>query len=346
MKLGFRWYGPTDAVTLEQIGQIPGIETIVGACHHIPAGGLWPREDITDIRNQAAQHGLTFEVAEGLPVHEDIKLGLPGRDKYIENYIENLHRMAEGGIKVACYNFMPMFGWIRTDLSHPLPDGSRTLAYEQDVLDHTDPTAGDLALPGWNFSSQKEQLAAMLDQYKALGTEGMWKNLTYFLEAVAPEAQKAGIMMAVHPDDPPLPVFGLPRILSHKEDYLRMMKICDVPANGITLCTGSLGSNQENNVVDMADTFSAMGRIHFVHARNVRHTGPKNFYESAHPTAYGSLDMGKILKTLKDNGFDGYMRSDHGRFIWGETGRTGYGLYDRALGSCYLNGLWEGLGCR
>ena len=344
MELSFRWFGPSDAVSLAQIRQIPGVTTVVGACHHIPAGELWPEEDIAAIAAAARRHGLRFEVAEGLPVHEDIKLGLPGRDAYIENYIENLRRLAKHGVKVACYNFMPLFGWIRTDLARPLPDGSRTVAYEQDVLDATDPCAGDLALPGWNFSSQKGQLAALLEQYRALGAEGMWRSLAYFLAAVAPRAQELGIMLAVHPDDPPLPVFGLPRILSTKQDLQRLVALQPQAANGLTLCTGSLGSSPANDVPDITAAFAAMGRIHFVHARNVRHTGPCGFYESAHPTACGSLDMGAILAALRANGFDGYMRPDHGRGIWGETGRTGYGLYDRALGAANLNGLWEGLG--
>ena len=182
-----------------------------------------------------------------------------------------------------------------------------------------------------------------LGQYRALGEAGLWNNLRYFLQAVAPEAERLGIRLAIHPDDPPLPVFGLPRVVSTLEDLLRLTGAVDLPSNGVTLCTGSLGSSRANDVVKIADRLCAEGKIPFVHGRNVRWEGEEDFCESGHLTASGSLNMAAILAALHRRGFDGVIRADHGRMVWGERGRPGYGLYDRAMGVCYLAGLWEAL---
>ncbi|MEG0753676.1 MAG: mannonate dehydratase [Angelakisella sp.] len=343
MKFAFRWYGPEDPVTLQQIRQIPVVTTIVSACYEFSAGEEWASENIAARRHQVAEQGLWFEVAEGVPVHESIKLGHPERDRYIENYIRTLEKLSEQGIKTVCYNFMPVFGWIRTQLDKQLSDGSQTVAFYQNQLEAMDPTKDELALPGWNFSSGKDELGRLLQEYSQLGTDGMWKNLTYFLEAVVPAAESFGIKIAIHPDDPPLPVFGLPRIVSSEQDLARITRIVDSPSNGITLCTGSLGSGRQNDVCRIAERFAAEGKIHFVHARNVGFENELDFVETAHPSACGNLDMAAILKALHKGGFQGYLRADHGRMVWGETGKVGYGLYDRAMGITYLAGLWEAI---
>ena len=340
-RFGFRWYGPDDSITLSHIRQIPPVSEVVTSLYHIPAGALWPEEELAGLAGQIRAAGLSFTVVEGLPVHGDIKLGLPGRDQYIAQFAENLARLARQGVKTVCYNFMPLFGWIRTDLAYPLPDGSNTLAFSGADMEKIDPTRQELKLPGWNFSTQADRLRELLAQYHDLGRDGMWQNLRYFLQAVVPEADRLGISLAIHPDDPSLPVFGLPRIVSSLEDLLRICSLADTPSNGVTLCSGSLGSNPANDVCTIARTLCAMGRIPFVHARNVALNGDQSFYESGHVTASGRIPMGALLQILYENGFDGVIRPDHGRMVWGEQGRPGYGLYDRAMGVCYLAGLWE-----
>ena len=346
MKLSFRWYGKEDKVTLENIRQIPGMHSIVTAVYDVPVGEVWSRESIAELKKQTEEDGLHFEVIESVPVHEDIKLGKPARDRYIANYCENIKRLAEAGIKCICYNFMPVFDWTRTQLDHVLPDGSTSLVYYQEQVDQVNPLASDsdLTLPGWDASYTREELKQVVAEYNSMSEEDLWDNLKYFLEAVIPTAASCGVNMAIHEDDPCWSIFGLPRIITCEENLDRFLKLVDDPHNGITLCTGSLGCSAENDVVKMAGKYAAMGRIHFVHARNVAVLEDnRGFEERAHLSACGSLDMFAILKALHDNGFDGYIRPDHGRMIWGETGRAGYGLYDRALGATYLNGIWEAL---
>lgn len=343
MKLSFRWYGPDDPVTLAYIRQIPNMRSIVSAVYDVPAGEVWPRESIAALKRQAEAAGLVFDVVESVPVHEDIKLGRPTRDRLIANYQENIRRLGEAGVKCICYNFMPVFDWTRTQLDKELPDGSTALVYYPEQLEKMDPLTGELSLPGWDASYKKEDLKALFEAYGQLTEEDLWENLRVFLSAVIPVAEEAGIHMAIHPDDPPWNIFGLPRIISSEEKLDRFLKLVDSPANGLTLCTGSLGCSKDNDIYRMIDKYSRMGRIHFMHVRNVKLLPDGGFEESAHFSACGSLDVVRILKILHDNGFDGYLRPDHGRMIWGETGRPGYGLYDRALGVSYINGIWETL---
>ncbi|WP_411676101.1 mannonate dehydratase [Caproicibacter sp.] len=343
MQFTFRWYGRDDPVKPEDIRQIPGVSSVVSACYDVLPGDVWNAKSIETIRSDALDYGLGFEVVEGLPVHESIKLGDSCRDRYIENYIKNLRMLSEHGIRVICYNFMPVFGWIRTCLDRRLPDGSRTLSFSETELKTIDPAQKELSLPGWSFSSQREEMASLMERYRTLGVQGMWTNLRYFLEAVVPEAEKCGIALAIHPDDPPLPVFGLPRIVSSEEDIECLASLVDSPCNGITLCTGSLGSGRQNNLVKIAYRFASEGKIKFVHARNVLFENQIDFVEVGHQTGSGSLNMAEILTALHRGGFDGYLRSDHGRMVWDEQGRPGYGLYDRAMGITYLEGLWEGI---
>lgn len=344
MKMSFRWYGPDDPVTLQNIRQIPNMQAIVTAVYDVPVGEVWSRNSIAALKKQVEDNGLQFEVIESVPVHEDIKLGKPTRDRYIENYCENIRRLAEAGIRCICYNFMPVFDWTRTQLDHRLPDGSTSLVYYKEQVDAVDPlkSDSDLTLPGWDASYTREELRAVVAEYNKMTEEDLWANLTYFLERIIPVAAECDVNMAIHEDDPCWSIFGLPRIITCEKNLDRFLKIVDDPHNGITLCTGSLGCSAENDVVHMAAKYAAMGRIHFVHARNVA-VLENGFEERAHYSACGSLDMYAILNALYKNGFNGYIRPDHGRMIWGETGRAGYGLYDRALGAAYLNGLWEAI---
>ena len=341
MKMTFRHYGPGDPVTLQQISQIPTVKSIVSAVYDVPAGGVWSRESIARIRDDAAAHGLAFEVVESVPVPEDIKLGNEKAPALIENYCENIRRLGEAGVKCVCYNFMPVFDWLRSELKRPAADGSNSLAYDEKTVLAMDPAAGGLSLPGWDESYTKEGLRALLKQYESVTEEKLWRNLQTFLEAVIPVAHGVGIRMAIHPDDPPWGIFGLPRIITCEENLARFLKLVDMPENGLTFCTGSLGADPANDLVKMAEKYA--DRIHFAHVRNILHTGERKFHEVAHPTDCGSLDIYGIVKALHKGGFDGYMRPDHGRMIWGEKGRYGYGLYDRALGAMYLSGLWEAI---
>ncbi len=339
MKMTFRWYGPSDPVTLEKIRQIPGMSGIVSAVYDVKPCGVWSMESIQQIKTAAQANGLEFEVVESVPVPEDIKLGNKKAPALIDAYCENIRRLGQAGVKCVCYNFMPVFDWLRSELEHVQPDGANALAYDEATVRAMDPAKGDLSLPGWDASYTKEELKSLLAAYAQIDENQLWKNLTAFLEAVIPVAREAGVNMAIHPDDPPWGMFGLPRIITCVENYRRFLNIVPDAHNGLTFCTGSLGANPENDLPAMAAEFC--DRIHFLHLRNIKRTGERQFQEVAHPTDCGSLDMYGIVKALVDHGFDGYVRPDHGRMIWGEKGRYGYGLFDRALGAAYITGLFE-----
>lgn len=341
MKMTFRWYGDDDPVTLTKIRQIPRMTGIVSAVYDVKPGGVWSEESINAIKQKAEANGLEFEVVESVPVPEDIKLGNEKAPQLIENYCENVRRLGKAGVKCICYNFMPVFDWLRSELEHAQPDGANALAYDDETVKAMDPSSGDLSLPGWDASYKPEELGALIKAYKELGEDGLWKNLAAFLEAVIPVAERAGVNMAIHPDDPPWGMFGLPRIITCKKNIKRMFDIVPSRNNGLTLCTGSLGANPDNDLVDMARSFA--DRIHFAHIRNIKFDGYRRFEEVGHATECGSLPIYDIVKALVESGFDGYVRPDHGRMIWGEKGRYGYGLYDRALGAAYLNGLFEAI---
>jgi mannonate dehydratase len=344
MKLSFRWYGDSDNVTLENIRQIPGMQTVVSAVYDTPVGEVWSMESILSLKEKIENAGMSFEVVESVPVHEDIKLGKPERERYIENYCENIRRLSKAGVKCICYNFMPVFDWTRTELDHKLPDGSTTLAYYQNQVDEINANLSDndLTLPGWDSSFRPEELKKIMSEYQSMTEEMLWNNLKYFLSRIIPVAAECDVNMAIHEDDPCWSIFGLPRIITCEKNLDHFLKLVDDPHNGITLCTGSLGCSQQNDVAELAAKYAKMGRIHFVHMRNVAILD-NGFEERAHLSACGSLDMYAVMKALYDNGFNGYIRPDHGRMIWNEKGRPGYGLFDRALGATYLNGLWEAI---
>jgi mannonate dehydratase len=343
MKMTFRWYGKDDPVTLRNIRQIPGIYGIVSALYDVPVGEAWSEKSIAMLKAEIGSYGFRLAVIESVPVHEDIKLGRPTRDRLIENYNQTIRRLGAAGIPVVCYNFMPVFDWTRSNLAHVLPDGSTTLTFEDETVSRMDPVKGDLSLPGWDASYTKDDMQQLIDAYKDVTEEDLWNNLAYFLERVIPVAEEAGVKMAIHPDDPPWPIFGLPRIVSSISHLRRLTEHVDSPANGITFCSGSLGADEDNDLIEIIRHFGSRGKIHFAHTRNILRTGKRSFQESSHLSSDGSIDMVRVLKALYDTGFDGPLRPDHGRMIWGEQGRPGYGLYDRALGATYLNGIWEAI---
>jgi mannonate dehydratase len=251
--------------------------------------------------------------------------------------------MGQAGVPVLCYNFMPVFDWTRTDLARRLDDGSTALAYDDAALAKIDLSRGTADLPGWATAYTADQLKGLLDAYRSVNENKLWDNLAYFLERVVPVAAASGVSMALHPDDPPWSIFGLPRIITNGEALDRVTGIVDNPANGITFCGGSLAADPNNDLVAIIRCIGAKRRIHFAHCRNILRTGPRSFLETAHPSGLGDIDMRAMLGALNDVGFSGPIRSDHGRMIWGETGQPGYGLHDRALGAMYLHGLWEGI---
>ena len=341
MKLTFRWYGSDDPVSLTAIRQIPHMEGIVSALYHLEPGAPWPRTELEDLKEQIGAAGLSFDVVESIPVHEDIKLGRPDRDRWIDAYCESIRAMGEAGIPVLCYNFMTVFDWTRTDLSMLQPDGSTALSYAHAATHQFDLSQGTGSLPGWSTAYSGPEMKALMAAYEAIDEEQLWDHLGYFLERVIPVAEASGVVIGIHPDDPPWSTFGLPRIITSEAALERLLALVDRPANGVTLCTGSLGANPENDLPAMVRNIGGKGRIHFAHSRNVRITGEKTFHESPHPSSFGSVDMAGVIKAYAEIGYTGPLRPDHGRNIWGENGRPGYGLYDRALGATYLAGLWE-----
>ena len=348
MQMTLRWFGDKfDSVKLWQIRQIPGVKGVITTLYDIPAGELWPIERIQALKKEVEDAGLTIAGIESVNIHDDIKIGKPSRDKYIENYIQTLENLAQCDIKLVCYNFMPVFDWTRTDLAKMRPDGATVLAYDQKVVDSIDPqkffdqtnsNSNGYVMPGWE-PERLSKVKELFEAYKDVDEETLFNNLVYFLKAIQPVCEKYGIKMAIHPDDPAWPVFGLPRIITSKEKILRVMKAVDSPFNGLTFCAGSFGTNPEN---DLPGIIRALpGRVHFAHVRNLHHFAPGVFEEAAHLSSDGSFDLYEIVRALYETGFDGPIRPDHGRAIWGEVSMPGYGLYDRALGAEYILGLWE-----
>lgn len=340
MKITFRWYGKEDSITPAHIRQIPCVSDITTAVYQ-PVGSVWKEEEICNLKKACNEKGLSMEVIESVPVHEDIKLGKGRVEEYIKNYKENIRQLAKAGVKCICYNFMPVFDWTRSNLNQKNEDGSTSLAYHVSDVSKMDPRK--LALPGWDASYTPDETADLIEEYKQLGEEGLWKNLEHFIHEIMPVAIACDIKMAIHPDDPPWNIFDIPRIITCEKNIDRFLALYDDPHHGLTMCSGSLGCTKKNNYTEMVKKYCRMGRIHFAHIRNIKILADGSFEESGHYTPNGSLDIAEILKAYHDNGFDGYIRPDHGRMIWGEKGKPGYGLYDRALGAMYIAGIWEAL---
>ncbi|SET28020.1 mannonate dehydratase [[Clostridium] polysaccharolyticum] len=350
MEMTLRWYGKDfDTVTLKQIRQIPGVTGVITTLYDTQPGEVWPRERIQAIKAEVEAAGLHIAGIESVNIHDAIKTGVPEREQYIANYIKTLENLGKEGIHLVCYNFMPVFDWTRTELARMRPDGSTVLAYTQEAVDALKPEnmfesiSGDTngtVMPGWE-PERMAKIKDLFEMYKDIDDDKLFENLKYFLEKIMPVCDKYDINMAIHPDDPAWSVFGLPRIITNKTNILRMMNMVDNPHNGVTFCSGSYGTNLENDLPDMIR--SLKGRIHFAHVRNLKFNTPTDFEEAAHLSSDGTFDMYEIMKALYEIGFTGPIRPDHGRMIWDEVAMPGYGLYDRALGACYLQGLWEAI---
>lgn len=341
MKMSFRWYGYDDPVSLEYISQIPGMRSIVSAVYEVKPGQIWPEDALEKMVDECNKHGLIFDIVESVPVHENIKLGRGNVDELLDVYCKNIRICAKFGIKCITYNFMPVFDWTRTQLDKKAKDGSTSLVMYWEQMKDLDPLKDDIHLPGWDSSYTQEEVRELIQAYGELGEDGLWKNLKRFLDAVIPVAEEVGVRMAIHPDDPPYPIFGIPRIITCEENIDRFLKLYDSKANSLCLCVGSLGCAKTNDIVGMTEKYAKMDRIAFMHLRNVYIMDDGSFEERAHLSKCGSIDMARVVKALVDNNFDGYVRPDHGRMIWGENGKPGYGLFDRALGAAYINGLFE-----
>ncbi|MBE6754690.1 MAG: mannonate dehydratase, partial [Ruminococcaceae bacterium] len=227
--------------------------------------------------------------------------------------------------------------------------GSTAMGYEHELVLKMNPNtiadsltkgSGGYSLPGWE-PERFPEMAADIEFYRTMDVDTYWRNIKYFLDALMPYAEQYDMNFAIHPDDPPWPLYGLPKVITCADTMRRFLALNDSPRNGLTFCTGSIAANPANDIPAMIREFGGMGRIHFAHLRNIRHTSQKDFHETAHPSCCGDLDMYEIVRALVESGFDGYIRPDHGRTIWDEKARPGYGLYDRALGATYLLGLWE-----
>ena len=352
MQMTWRWYGEgNDQISLSDIKQIPGVTGIVWALHNKLPGEVWQRSEIQVVADQIHAAGFNMDVVESVNVSDDIKTAGPKRDEHIAAYIQTIRNLAPFGVKVICYNFMPVFDWTRTDLFHPVGDGSTALYYEKSKIQQDYKAMADyvmsftekyhMTFPGWE-PERMAKLDELFEKYKPVTKEKLWENFKYFLEAIMPVCHECDIKMAVHMDDPPWDIFGLPRLLVDGPSIDRFLSMVDDPYNCLTLCSGSLNANPENNVASIVRKHC--GRIAFAHIRNVKHFPNGDFSEASHRDCDGDTGILDILKAYHDCGFDGYIRPDHGRHLWGEkpgTVRPGYGLYDRALGIMYMLGVWD-----
>lgn len=374
----WRWFGPHDPISLNDVRQT-GATGIVTALHEIPNGTFWPEEEIAARRQMIEDAGLTWQVAESIPVHEDIKTGAPGWERWARNWAETANALARQGITTICYNFMPVLDWTRTDLDYGLEDGATALrfefaayaAFDLFILERdgaeVDYSSGDIAaaqsylaacsqedrdrltaniiagLPGSEESYTLDAFRDRLAAYRDIGREQHFQHLRNFLETVIPAVEDAGVVLALHPDDPPRPLFGLPRIASTLSDLERIASMNASPANGFTLCTGSLGVHPDN---DLPAIVEAMGdRIHFAHLRATRREGdPRSFYEDAH--LGGDIDMVAIIRALRrmeaGSGKRIPMRPDHGHRILNDlsgASTPGYPAIGRLKGLAELRGV-------
>lgn len=350
MKMSMRWFGEAqDTVKLWQIRQIPGLVGIISTLYDALPGQDWQEERIKALKHQVEEAGLKLLGIESVNVHDDIKVGAGSRDQYIENYIRTIEKLGRNDIHLVCYNFMPVFDWVRSDLFKVREDGATVFYYDQAQIDQIVPekmfeqmgkNSGGYLLPGWE-PERMANIKRLFELYQGIDETKLFDNLVYFLKAIMPVCDKYDVNMAIHIDDPAWSVFGLPRIVTGLDPIQKLLKAVDNPHNGVTLCSGSLSSKPDNDIP--AIIRSLKGRVHFAHLRNTKHHAPGVFEEAAHYSKDGSLDMVEIIKALLDIGFDGPVRPDHGRAIWGEQSLPGYGLYDRALGVQYLLGIYDAL---
>jgi len=374
----WRWFGPQDPISLKDIRQT-GARGIVTALHEIPNGTFWPEEDIAARRRMIEDAGLTWLVTESIPVHEDIKTGAPGWEQWARNWAETARALAHQGVRTICYNFMPVLDWTRTDLDFELADGATALRFEfaayaafdlfilkrpgaeadygeADIVaaetrfaamsggDRDRLTANIIAgLPGSEESYTLETFRDRLEAYRETGREELFRNLSNFLDAVVPEVDAAGAVLALHPDDPPRSLFGLPRIAGTRADLERVAAMQSSPANGFTLCTGSLGVHPDNDIPAIIEAIGE--RIHFAHLRATRREDdPRSFHEDAH--LEGDIDMVAIIRALRRlerrTGNALPMRPDHGHRILNDltcASTPGYPAIGRLRGLAELRGV-------
>jgi len=383
----FRWFGPTDEVTLPAIKQT-GATGIVNALHHVPSGKIWSTAEIKKRNDIIKAAGFKWSVVESVNIHESIKTDGKDRDRYIENYIQTLKNLSIAGINTVCYNFMPVLDWTRTNLDFRLPNGASALRYHapavaafdlyileregaqneftaqqkkdaKKYLDSLDSTARQTlintimaGLPGTDEVFTIAQFKTHLKKYKGVDATALKSNLAYFLRTIIPYAEEFGIKMCIHPDDPPFPILGLPRVVCTEEDLLDLINACPSPSNGITFCTGSLGANGNNDLPGMIDRLGE--HIHFLHLRNVRREPDGSFFEADHLN--GSNDMFAVMKSIiaeqkrrKDKGLTDIaipMRPDHGHKILDDFNYNtypGYSVTGRLKGLAELSGLEMGI---
>ncbi|TCC92759.1 mannonate dehydratase [Pedobacter hiemivivus] len=376
----WRWYGPIDPVSLQDVKQA-GATGIVSALHHIPHGEIWPLEDIIERKAIIEAAGLTWAVVESVPVHEAIKTRRADADHYIENYRESLRNLAKCGIKTVCYNFMPVLDWTRTQLDLTMADGSKALYFNwldlavfdlfilkregagADYSDSLKDRAKErfatmntdelnelkinvlMGIPN-EKGIELEALRASIEEYKTIGREGLKKNLAYFLNGIADVCEETGINMTIHPDDPPYAILGLPRIVSTKEDLVDILRSVDKPFNGICYCTGSLGAGVSNNLPEIFEAVKE--RVYFLHLRNVTKDAEGNFYEADH--LGGDVNMYEIMKAVTaENARRAEpipFRPDHGHQMLDDLNKVtnpGYSAIGRLRGLAELRGLELGV---
>jgi mannonate dehydratase len=383
----FRWFGPSDPVTLRAIKQT-GATGIVTALHHIPCGDVWSLDEIEKRKSVIDASGFRWSVIESVNIHESIKTGTSERDRYIANYVETLKNLAQAGINLVCYNFMPILDWTRTHLDYRLPNNASALRYcapalaafdlyilqregayqeftaaQQTVakvyLDNLNTDEKKLltntvlaGLPGTDEVFTIDEFKTYLEKYRAVDERKLKDNLSYFLNAIIPYAEKLGIKMCIHPDDPPFPILGLPRVVKNEKDLNDIVNMYPSPANGLTLCTGSLGANHEN---DIPGIISRLGsHIHFLHLRNVQREADGSFFEAEHLA--GSTDMYAVMKSIVNEQLKRQetgrgdvaipMRPDHGHKILDDFSYNtypGYSVIGRLKGLAELRGLELGI---